>query len=79
MAEFDSLPDPAILTILANCESADFTFLEAATRLTKDDLSAQLTRLDEAGLVDIERTIAKNRAVVTVRLTREGRRQSGRY
>jgi hypothetical protein len=30
----------AILTVLASCESVDFTFLEAATGLTKGNLSS---------------------------------------
>jgi len=69
----------AILTVLASCEGADFTFLEAATGLTKGNLSVQLTRLDEAGLVDIEKTMKKNRTLTTVRMTREGHHQLGRY
>jgi DNA-binding transcriptional ArsR family regulator len=69
----------AILTVLASCESADFTFLEAATGLTKGNLSVQLTRLDEAALIDIEKTMKKNRTLTTVRMTREGRYQLGRY
>lgn len=69
----------AILTVLSSCESADFTFLENSTGLTKGNLSVQLTRLDEAGLIDVEKTIKKNRTNTSVRLTREGRYQLGRY
>jgi DNA-binding PadR family transcriptional regulator len=47
--------------------------------LTKGNLSVQLTRLDEAGLIDIEKTIRKNRTNTSARMTREGRYQLGRY
>lgn len=69
----------AILTVLASCESADFTFLETATGLTKGNLSVQLTRLEEASLISIEKTIRKNRAVTTAHIVAEGRYQLGRY
>ncbi len=69
----------AILTVLANCESADFTFLGTATGLTRGNLSVQLTRLDEAGLIDVEKTTKKNRIITTVRIGREGRYQLERY
>lgn len=69
----------AILTVLASCESADFMFLESATGLTKGNLSVQLTRLEEASLIGIEKATKKNRTVTTARITAEGRYQLGRY
>jgi DNA-binding transcriptional ArsR family regulator len=69
----------AILTVLASCESADFTFLEAATGLTKGNLSVQLTRLEEASLICIEKTTRKNRAITTAHIVAEGRYQLERY
>jgi DNA-binding transcriptional ArsR family regulator len=69
----------AILTVLANCESADFTFLGTATGLTRGNLSVQLTRLEEAALISIEKATKKNRTVTTARILSEGRYQLGRY
>jgi DNA-binding transcriptional ArsR family regulator len=69
----------AILTVLASCESADFTFLETATGLTKGNLSVQLTRLEEASLICIEKAIRKNRAITTAHIGAEGRYQLERY
>ena len=43
----------AIMTALANCESADFTFLQSLTGLSKGNLSSHLTKLEEAGMVFI--------------------------
>jgi DNA-binding transcriptional ArsR family regulator len=68
-----------ILTVLASCESAHFAFLEAATGLTKGNLSVQLSRLEEASLIRIEKTAKKNRTVTTAQIVAEGRYQLGRY
>ena len=69
----------AILTVLANCESADFTFLGSATGLTRGNLSVQLTRLEEAALISVEKTTKQNRIVTSARILSEGRYQLGRY
>lgn len=69
----------AILTVLASCESSDFTFLETATGLTKGNLSVQLTRLEEASLISIEKSMKKNRTVTTAHIVAEGRYQLGKY
>lgn len=69
----------AILTVLTNCDSADFTFLENATGLTKGNLSVQLARLEKAALISIEKTPKKNRTITTLRILPEGRHQLTRY
>jgi DNA-binding transcriptional ArsR family regulator len=62
----------AILTVLASCEEADFLFLERATGLTRGNLSVQLTRLEEAGLIRISKAIVKKRTLTTALLTEGG-------
>ncbi len=62
----------AILTVLASCREADFLFLERATGLTRGNLSVQLTRLEEAGLIRISKTIVKKRTLTTASLTEGG-------
>lgn len=69
----------AILTVLASCESADFTFLETVTGLTKGNLSVQLTRLEEASLIRTKKTAKKNRTITTAHIVAEGRSQLGQY
>jgi DNA-binding transcriptional ArsR family regulator len=69
----------AILTVLAACERADFLFLARATGLTRGNLSVQLTRLEEAGVVEIEKTIHRNRTLTTAALTGDGRRALDSY
>lgn len=62
----------AILTVLASCREADFLFLERATGLTRGNLSVQLTRLEEAGLIRLSKTIVKKRTLTTASLTEHG-------
>jgi DNA-binding transcriptional ArsR family regulator len=63
----------AILTVLSACESADFTFLQSATGLTKGNLSVQITRLEEARLVHVEKRIRRKKTLTTISLTSRGR------
>jgi DNA-binding transcriptional ArsR family regulator len=45
-----------ILTILNSVEKADFVYLQRETGLTRGNLSAHLTKLQEAGYIDIQKT-----------------------
>jgi DNA-binding transcriptional ArsR family regulator len=45
-----------IVAVLSAVEQADFLFLLNATGLTKGNLSSHLSRLEEAGYVEIEKT-----------------------
>ena len=63
----------AILVVLASCERADFLFLERATGLTRGNLSVQLSRLEGAGLIEIEKEIVQKRTLTMARLLRRGR------
>ena len=63
----------AILTVLSAVEAADFVFLQRTTGLTKGNLSSHLTKLEEAGLVRIEKTFVRKKPNTSVALTRSGR------
>ena len=63
----------AILTVLAACDRADFLFLERATGLSRGNLSVQLTRQEEAGLIEIEKIIHGKRTLTTAALLDRGR------
>ncbi len=69
----------AILTVLAACERADFLFLERATGLTRGNLSVQLARLEEAGLIEIEKILERKRTLTTASLVRHGRQALDLY
>jgi DNA-binding transcriptional ArsR family regulator len=64
----------AILTALSSCERADFLFLLRITGLTKGNLSSHLSKLEEAGLVVIEKQFVGKKTQTLVRLSDSGRR-----
>ncbi len=69
----------AILTVLNSCRSADFLFLLRVTGLSKGNLSVQLTRLEEAGLIRIEKCFVRKKTRTTVSLSRHGSEELARY
>ncbi len=65
----------AILTLLSSVNDADFVFLQRTTGLTKGNLSSHLSKLEEAGLVTIEKRFVRRKPKTTVALTATGRRR----
>jgi DNA-binding MarR family transcriptional regulator len=63
----------AIMTVLSSVKDADFLFLLRATGLTKGNLSSHLSKLEEAGLVEIEKRFIRKKPNTTVSLTQAGR------
>ena len=62
-----------IMTALSVAKSADFLFLQNLTGLTAGNLSGHLSRLEEAGFVNIIKEIVGKRPRTTVSLTPAGR------
>ena len=77
LASFDRLVhEPArlaILTALSACEKADFVFLRSLTGLTKGNLSSHLVKLEQGGLIGIEKTFEGKQPITYIALTSEGR------
>lgn len=61
-----------IVTILSAVESADFLYLQHETDLTKGNLSAHLSKLEEAGYVNIEKTFKGKLPLTVCKLTASG-------
>jgi len=78
IASFDRLiHEPArlaIMAILSACESADFTYLLNATGLSKGNLSAHLSKLEEGGYVAILKSFKGKYPNTTCALTTAGRK-----
>lgn len=69
------LHEPARLRLLANLavvQRADFTWLLQQTGLTRGNLSVQMKRLSDAGLVKVEKMFRDNRPRTLYELTDEG-------
>ena len=68
--------EPARLTILIvlnACVKADFTFLQAITGMSKSNLSLHLSKLEEAGLIEIEKVFVRKKGQTWARLSKAGR------
>ncbi len=65
----------AILTVLSSVKDADFIFLQRTTGLTKGNLSSHLSKLEDAGLVTIEKAFVRRKPRTTIALTATGRRR----
>ena len=83
LTELDRLiHEPArllIVTILSTVESADFLFLQRETELTKGNLSAHLSKLEEAGYLQIEKTFKGKLPLTVCKLTASGKKAFAQY
>jgi DNA-binding transcriptional ArsR family regulator len=69
----------AIMTVLSSCRSADFLFLQSVTGLSKGNLSVQISRLEQAGLVTVDKSIVKKKTLTKISLTGQGIEVMERY
>jgi DNA-binding transcriptional ArsR family regulator len=69
----------SILTALSACKSADFLFLQRLTGLSKGNLSSHLSKLEEGGLVKIEKSFDGKIPKTTASMTSDGRKQLERH
>jgi len=83
LVEIDRLiHEPArlmIVAILYAVESADFLYLKRETELTKGNLSSHLSKLEEAGYVEIEKTYKGKVPLTICNLTEKGRLAFANY
>lgn len=63
----------ATMSVLHEEESADFTYLRTLTGATAGNLSAQLSKLESAGYITIEKRFENNRPLTTCYITEKGR------
>ena len=68
-----------LMAVLYVVNSADFTFLMNQTGLTWGNLSAHLSKLEEAGYVEVEKSFKGRRPNTTLRLTPQGREAFHEY
>ena len=74
---FDELIHPgtrlSLVALLASADWAEFAFLREQLELSDSALSKQLSTLEEAGYVTIDRPVRDHRRRVRARLTEVGR------
>ena len=69
----------AILTILSGVKEADFTFLLRMSGLTRGNLSVHLSKLEEAGYVNVKKRFINKVPNTVYNLTKEGRKAFNNY
>jgi DNA-binding PadR family transcriptional regulator len=68
-----------LVALLSSVESADFLFLLKESRLTKGNLTVHLSRLEEAGYIQVEKTIRGKLPHTEYWLTPQGRSAFNQY
>ena len=83
IAELDRIiHSPARLMILAYLsvvESADFVFLMRQTGLTRGNLSSHMSRLEDAGYIDVDKEFVDRKPLTLLRITGRGRTAFRKY
>jgi DNA-binding HxlR family transcriptional regulator len=64
---------PMIMAHLFVIESTDFLFLQRQTQMTPGNLSAHLTKLEDAGYVEITKEFIERKPHTALALTKKGR------
>jgi DNA-binding transcriptional ArsR family regulator len=68
-----------IVSLLSAVEKADFLFVQRETGINKGTLSSHLSRLEEAGYVEITKTFREKIPHTLLKLTSQGRQAFERY
>jgi DNA-binding HxlR family transcriptional regulator len=63
----------ALLSLLSGVDEAEFTWLRSKTGATDGNLGAQLTKLEEAGYVSVEKKFVLRKPQTLYRMTEAGR------
>ncbi len=69
----------SILSILMSVEDTDFMYLKQKTEATMGNLSVQITKLEEAGYIEVEKTFQGKRPRTVCRMTETGKKAFVEY
>jgi DNA-binding transcriptional ArsR family regulator len=69
----------AVMSLLVSTESAEFTFIQEQTGATAGNLSVQITKLKEAGYIDVTKKFNNNYPQTLCRITQHGRKKFIEY
>ncbi len=62
----------AIMTLLLQAESAEFSYLLENTGTTKGNLSFQISKLEEAGYIEVIKSFRKKYPLTTLKIKEKG-------
>ena len=69
----------AIASLLMSVESAEFTYLREQTGATAGNLSIQITKLKEAGYIEVTKKFSRNYPQTLCRITQLGKQRFAEY
>jgi hypothetical protein len=69
----------AIVSLLMGVEEAEFSWLREETNSTAGNLSIQITRLKEAGYIDVTKKFRNNYPLTLCRITPLGKQKFAEY
>lgn len=69
----------AIVSLLMNSEAAEFTWIREQTGATAGNLSIQITKLKEAGYIEVEKKFRNNYPQTLCKITLLGRDRFSEY
>jgi DNA-binding transcriptional ArsR family regulator len=69
----------AVISLLVSTEVADFTFIQEQTGATAGNLSIQITKLKEAGYIEITKKFRNNYPQTSCKITPKGRQKFTEY
>ena len=61
-----------IISLLISVEKAEFSYLAEQTRATKGNISVQLTKLKDAGYIEVHKSFRNNYPLTTCNITPAG-------
>ena len=62
----------SVVSLLVSVKEADFSFLKEKTGATAGNLSVQITKLAEAGYLEVTKTFRDNYPLTTCKITNKG-------
>ena len=69
----------AVVSILVSVDKADFGYLKSETGATSGNLSVQITKLKEAGYIEVKKKFKGNYPQTSCRITELGRERFAAY
>lgn len=69
----------AVVSLLISVESAEFTYIQKQTGASSGNLSIQLSKLKEAGYIEVTKKFSKNYPQTLCRITSLGKKKFTEY
>jgi DNA-binding transcriptional ArsR family regulator len=69
----------AVMSLMMTVEEAEFSWLREQTNSTAGNLSIQISKLKEAGYIDVEKKFRNNYPLTLCRITPAGRQKFSEY